>query len=316
MTGNLPLENPTASSETAGALSLNADWVAIQRNPSSGSGASRHLLTELIKCLRQRGLRPRLFSRRERLDDWIANPEHRERLRCIVAAGGDGTVRDVISRFPGCRLAILPLGTENLVARYLGIPKSGEAVAAMIAAGHSRRLDLGLHGERRFTVMASAGFDADVIHRAHSRRRGHIQHGSYVQPIWESLRKYDHPELRVWIDDAVEPLMARLVVVVNLPVYALGLQVAISACGDDGLFDVRLFGGGSAFQMWRYLYNVSRGTHEQLSDVRACRARTVRIESDQPVPLQVDGDPAGWTPGEFRIDAEAFEVMVPPPSGG
>ena len=108
-----------------------------------------------------------MFKHRERLSEWLADPDNRRQLACIVAAGGDGTIADVFNRHPGVRLAILPLGTENLVARFLGISESGVEVARLIARGEVRVLDLCQMGRRRFALMAIAGFDADVVQRLH-----------------------------------------------------------------------------------------------------------------------------------------------------
>lgn len=287
-------------------------WVAIQRNPTSGSRRRSAQLLELVDDLRRCGLRPRLFARRERLDEALKRPAARQSLVAIVAAGGDGTVADIINRFPGIPVAIFPLGTENLLARYLRIPRSGRAVAEMIASGRKQAIDLCAVGERRFTVMASFGFDADVVHRAHARRRGHIRKWDYVQPILQSLRTYRYPELRIYADDDSDPVVARMAVLVNLPMYALGLRMAQSAQGDDGLLDTRLFQRGSAFAMMHYFYKVTTGGHEVLGCVHSGRAARVRIESDEPVPIQVDGDPAGQTPVEVRVLPGELEVFVPP----
>src|SRR5579872_3530969 len=269
-----------------------AKWVAIQRNPRSGSGLGRHRLRELVRELKRLGYKPRLFKDRERLQTWLANDDIREQLACIVAAGGDGTIADVVNRHPGIRLAVLPLGTENLLARHLRIPKSGKEVARLIASGKVRVLDLCRLGQRRFVLMASVGFDADVISRLHSSRRGNISRFSYVQPILESVRMYEYPEIRVYVDGAALPTTARLAVIVNVPIYALGFSVARCAQGDDGVLDLRLFRRGSTFQMLRYLCNLALGLHERLWDVDSLRGCRVRIESDVPVPIQVDGDPA------------------------
>lgn len=286
-------------------------WVAIQRNPRSGTGKNRSMVIDLVTELRRLGFSPRIFKDRARLAAWVTQRQVEGDLECIVAAGGDGTFSDVFNRYPGVPVAILPLGTENLMARFLSIPSSGAAVARLIAARSRRRFDLGLVGDRRFALMVSAGFDAEIVRQTHAARRGHISHAAYLQPILDSLRSYDHPALRVTVDQAEGPLTARLAVVVNIPAYALGLSMAQGARGDDGLLDVRLFEQGSAFQMVRYFYNLTLGTHERLPDVFSKRAKRVRIESDRPVPLQADGDPAGFTPAEISLLPGAIEVYAP-----
>jgi diacylglycerol kinase (ATP) len=286
-------------------------WVAIQRNPTSGTGGARRDLLQLVKHLVRLNLRPKIFTRRERLAAALADPDRRAALVCIVAAGGDGTFGDIINRYPGVRVALFPLGIENLVSRYLKIPRNGKRVAEMIAAGKVMTLDLGRCGDRRFAVMASSGFDADIIHRAHARRSGHITRWSYLQPIADALRTYGYPELRVFVDGAEVPESCRLGVLVNLPAYALGINMATGARDNDGLFDLRLFQRSGAFQMWRYFLNLMFGTHERLTDVKSMTGVKVRWESDVPIPIQVDGDPAGTTPAEFEILPRALEVVVP-----
>jgi len=299
-----------------------APWVAIQRNPTSGAGLQRAELLHLVSHLRRLGIRPRLYSRRERLQERLENPEDRKQLVCLVAAGGDGTVGDLVNRYPDLPLAVLPLGTENLLAGYLGIPSSGRFVAEMIAAGTTRTIDVGVINGRRFLLMVTAGFDADIIHRTHARRTGHIRKWNYLQPILESLRSYRYPKLRVSAeggDLATEkPLSGRLVVVANLPAYAMGLPLAASAEESDGLLDLRVFRRRSAFQMFRYLYMVILRQHETLADVVSGRARRVQITCDTPVPIQCDGDPAGFTPAEVSILPGALTLIVPksPARGG
>jgi YegS/Rv2252/BmrU family lipid kinase len=289
-------------------------WVAIVRNPRSGTGRRREQIRALVGRLRRNGLRPRLFSKRERLADRLLQNVHRETLIAVVAAGGDGTVNDCINRFPGVPLATLPMGTENLFARYVHMPRSGAVVADAIAAGQTRRFDLGRVGRQLFALLASAGFDAEVVHRVHARRRGNIRRLlTYVPRVLESFRKYEYPEFRLYLDGEQAPVTARLALIMNLPMYAFGLRPAAAARPDDGRLDLRLFERGSTFQMLRYMYMVARGRHEALADVRSVQAARVRIESDAPVPFEVDGDPAGWTPVEISVEPAALEVFVPAP---
>lgn len=290
---------------------MNRPWVAIQRNRTSGTGTRRGVLLELLRELKRRGIAPRLFASRERMQAKLADPKVREHLVCVVAAGGDGTVGDVINRYPGLPLATLPLGTENLLAKYLGIEPSGAQVAELIANGQRRKLDLGQVNGRRFTLMASCGFDAAIVHHTHANRRGNIRKWHYLPPIWNSIRKYDHPPLRVFVNDESQPRIVRLVMAVNLPAYALGIPFAPQATGEDGQLDLCLFERGSTFQMARYLGHVIAGQHQTLPDVTCLKASRVRIEADVKVPWQMDGDPAGFTPVTLEVLPAAMEVFAP-----
>src|SRR3954470_14908700 len=150
-------------------------WVGIQRNRISGAGVRAAEIRSLCDELRRRGIRPHVYSRREKLAARLGRPDGREGLVCLIAAGGDGTISDLVNTYPGVPLSVLPLGTENLLARHFGIPCDGKSVAAIVADGRTRSMDLGVLNGRRFTLMVTAGFDADVVHRTHGSRRGHIQ---------------------------------------------------------------------------------------------------------------------------------------------
>lgn len=284
--------------------------VGILRNPRSGTGRRRHLVLDLVKRLRERGFRPRVFKDREKMACWVADEARRADLACVVAVGGDGTAADVYNRYPGVPFALLPAGTENLLAAQLGFPACGRTVAEMIANGATRKLDLLEVGNRRCALMASVGFDADVIHRLFEMRTGNITRLNYIPLVLASLRKYRYPPLRVWRDDEETPLVTSLAMAFNLPRYGAGLTPARAALADDGRLDVRLFERGSGFQIVRYFIKVALGIHERSPDVISSQATRLRIESDVPVPVQADGDPAGWTPVEIRVLPAALEVFV------
>ena len=286
-------------------------WVAIQRNPRSGSGPRARIVLELIEHLKRRGLRPRLFSRRERCDQRLRQLEPDERPLCLVAAGGDGTVGDLVNRFPDFPIAILPLGTENLLARYLGIRRSGRFVAEMITFDHVRSFDLCTIGERRFTLMAGFGFDADVVRRVDASRTGYIRHWNYARPMWQAFWNYDFPEMRFYLDDDPEPRLATVGFVVNMPVYGFHLPIAKSADPCDGVLDIRLFPPKTLFQFAGHFGRVIFGRHELHKEVQCLRAKKVRIECDRDVPAQVDGDPAGFTPATIEVHPAALRLLSP-----
>ena len=287
-------------------------WVAIQRNPSSGAGSRSQPIHDLIRELRLRGITPRLYSRRADFDAAVTAPERRPDLIAAVAAGGDGTILDLVNRHPDLPLCLLPLGTENLLAKYLKIPRSGSGVAEIIARGHRRRLDLGRLNGRLFLIMVSVGFDAEVIHRVHAQRQGgHVRHTSYIGPILKSLWSFRPQNLRVTVDDSPVVHEGQLVVVANLSSYALNIGVVPTADGSDGLLDARVFTARTRTGLLRSILSVLRGTHEDDPAVVRLTGHTFRIESDRPAPLQADGDPAGTTPAEITIEPLGIEFIVP-----
>lgn len=305
------LQQSTSDSSRTERREIERPCVAIQRNPYAGSSQRKSQLIELVRQLRQRGLKPRIFRRRERLQDWMSSPERRARLRCLVAAGGDGTVGDLITRYPGVPLAIFPLGTENLFAKFLGIPRSGKRLADLIVDGAVRRYDLVRIGARRFSLMAGVGLDADIIRRTHARRRGNIHKWQYIAPIWEAWsRAMQSPRLRVFCDDDPTPAEGRAVFVMNQPAYGLRFQIAANADGHDSRLELRICDWSSRGNLLWLAWQAWRGGWERMPNVIVRQAKTVRIESDTPAPVQVDGDPCGETPVEIEILPDALEVFA------
>ena len=287
-------------------------WVAIQRNPNSGTGRRKHRLLQLVQALRRQGIRPRLYSRREALAQRLSTEDGRDGLLCIVAAGGDGTIADVVNRYPGITVCPFPLGTENVLCKHLRILDDGDMIAEMIVRHHWREFDVGVMNGRRFLMMASAGFDGDVVHRVHHARRGNITKLAYLKPLWETTFTYQFPIARVFFDDDPTPVSGSLVMVANLPCYGMGLRIVPQANGHDGLLDVGVFPEPGSLKLMRYGLDVMAGRQVQPGHEAVFRqARRVRIESDSNIPLQVDGDPAGVTPCEIEVEPKAMRLIVP-----
>jgi diacylglycerol kinase family enzyme len=294
--------------------------VLIAVNPHAGAGNQQAAVDALRTELERQSFRVAAISEIERLADEAARHMAEGRLRAVVAAGGDGTFRLVAERTPpGTPLAILPLGTENLLARYLELPADGAKIAQVIEEGRICRFDAGEANGRLFSLMAGCGFDADVVRRLHDGRRGNIQHLSYAKPILDAIRSYEYPELRVRYapaeatgDELAAEIAARWVFVVNLPRYARGLSFAPGASGADGLLDVCTFKEGSLWYGLMYLSGVMLGQHESMQDFTRVKTRRLRIESGGPARYQLDGDPGGELPVEIRVLPSRLSLLIDP----
>jgi diacylglycerol kinase family enzyme len=300
--------------------------VIISINPKAGRKEARPKAERLAELLRDQGLHSEVLSDLGAVSEQAMRWQAEDELRAVVAAGGDGTVTELVNRTPpGTPIATLPLGTENLLAKYLGQQREPEAVCETVVRGVKVELDAGCataHNSsgqphrRLFLLMATAGLDADVIYRLEQTRQGHISHWSYAKPIWQALRNYKYPPLRAtcWTDPAApaaDPLVARWVFLFNLPCYARGLAFTPRASGDDGLFDLCTFERGSFAQGLKYLAAVLSGRHDRLRECTLRQVTRLRIEADEPVLYQLDGDFGGHLPVEIEMLRKRLTLVVP-----
>jgi diacylglycerol kinase family enzyme len=285
------------------------DLVIISANPNAGARSGTDLVGELTQELTQAGFEVQKISQIDQLAPGIEAAYQSGRLRTVVAAGGDGTVALATNHTPeSVPITIFPLGTENLLSKYLELTADPQATTSLIIGGQPVRLDAGKAGDRIFLLMIGCGFDANVIHELHASRTGHIRHSSYLKPIWQSIRSYSYPKIQIHFPESAEDPelrnkveLASWVFLFNLPRYAFGLPLAPDADGSDGLLDLCTFEQGSFWQGLRYLSGIFAGDYSSWSDCQKKRVRKVRLESDQPVPVQLDGDPAGFLPLDIEI---------------
>jgi diacylglycerol kinase (ATP) len=296
---------------------VSGDLVAIQRNPTSGSGRGRAALRELIRELKCRGYSVRLFSNRGRMDDFVQQVGEHRPIRCLVAAGGDGTVRDLFSRHPERPIAVLPMGTENLIARHLQIPRNGLVVADVVDRGQTKLFDTAENGDERFLIMASAGFDADIVRRLHAQRTGNIHHLSYIRPILETLAGYRYPAIRVENVDTGESVIGMYVIVGNFKEYGLNLKLTPAANPTDGQLNVCVFTGRSAARTVIHFllsfFRIQRGDFVVRFQTQHVRLVPVSQSLQSPlIPLQTDGDAAGTLPVDLQVLPGSMQLLVRP----
>ena len=236
---NQPVEPPVKAlgPDRAGTLSEETcpkdqgEWAGIVANRSSGSGTGYRLVQKLCEELNKLGIATRVAWTPTERHQLVAVSIDDPTCRCLVAAGGDGTVAALLNESPNVPIAILPAGTENLTAAHFQHRRHIRSLAATIVSGHSRPIDLGQADGRRFILMAGFGLDGDVVSRHHQGRVGTsgsvrpTNRAAYVEPILRASFSYKFPEITVQIDDPEggEVLTGTTVFVFNLPRYALGL---------------------------------------------------------------------------------------------
>ncbi len=284
----------------------------VSLNPKAGARGGEPLAKELVERLEALGIESKLTSDLDEVVDLTTRWGDEGSLRAVVAGGGDGTVGLLANLLPaGAPLSILPLGTENLLSRHLGIRPCAEQAAEVISVGQGVRMDAGEADGRLFLSMLGVGLDADVVRRLDAGRSGHINHLSYARPIIESICNYQYPELRVYANGGEQPVAAKWTFVVNLPRYAGGLSLSPGANEFDGKLNVCTFRQGSLWHGLRYLTGVVLQQHQHWDDVEIEPIEVVRIESDGEVPYQLDGDVGGVLPVEARVLRERLTLLAP-----
>ena len=285
--------------------------VVVAVNPTSGATNSDVIVNQLVQRLTEVGLEPETISDIQEIPRRASELRAENRLRAVVAAGGDGTVSMLANNLDrGTPIAVLPLGTENLMAKFLELTPSVEKVTEIIMTGRTVQLDAGRANGQLFLVVASCGFDADVVTRLHASRTGHIRHWSYAIPVLAAIRRYKYPKLRIFVDDESVKLTTRWAFVFNVPRYAMNLPIASDARATDGLLDLCTFGVRSLAEGIATLGAILLRRHRNLSQTKAMRFKNLRMESDQPVPYQLDGDPGGVLPLEITVDPGCLTMLV------
>ena len=159
--------------------------------------------------------------------------------------------------------------------------------------------------------MASCGFDAEVVERLHTERKGGISHWSYALPIMKSIKNYRFPEVQIYCDDLKTPIKARWAFVFNFPCYAMGLQISPNANAEDKVFDLCTFRNGNLLNGLMYLAGVMIRKHRGWRDTHQETAQRIVIESNEHVPYQIDGDPGGELPLELVMEPESLPLVIP-----
>lgn len=267
----------------------------------------------MIRELRTASCHVRMFRSRQKLDAFLSIPENAQQLRCIVAAGGDGTVADVTQRHPGCPVAVLPLGTENLLAKYLDLSRCGRTLAAVIESGRIRVFDSATANGRRFLLMLSAGVDGDIVHAMHRARIGNIWRIGYIVPTLRAFFSSRPMLIRASTPDAHYSATGTHIIITNIPRYGFALKFAPEAIPDDGLLNVRVYHGSTRWQIFRHAIRLKLGLPIQTSEITKFTAARVTLESadnSRTPGVQADGDPCSALPIDVVIEPASLCLLV------
>jgi len=285
--------------------------VLVIGNPTAGTGGAERRIQQFVRILKQHGHDVEVFLTSAAGDALERARLVRNGIHRLVVAGGDGTVNEVLngledpSRVP---ILHLPTGTANQLARSVGLPSEMKRLVNLLEEGPIQRIDMGVAGGRRFLLLVSAGFDAKVTEEIKIRRNDTLGYSGYVLPVLKTLANHCDARVEVVVDGR-QRFSGCTAMVLKVREYGGLFVFAEDARLDSGHLDVCVFREGTIGWMCLYAF---AGLVRKASDCPGLihvKARSVRIESEEPAPVEIDGDHFGMTPVEIELRPSVVPVI-------
>jgi len=279
-------------------------------NPAAGRfPLSEKRLKALLRNLYRYGIRAETAITQPSQD--VSAGLNLENKDLLIVYGGDGTLHKVIPEAVRWKIpvALLPAGTTNVLARELGIPRDPERALSLVPRRKLQKIHLGWAKGRYFHLMAGIGFDGEVISRTGQHMKKALGMGAYWLAAQVALLKYPMTPFELsWEGEVHQGTFA---VIGNARNYGGELHFTPKASVQENCLDVCLFTSRKRWRYLLYLWGVLSGRHLRYPDVLYRKVQHVKVSSDRPVHIQMDGELIGQTPMEFSSSSETMEVLVP-----
>lgn len=299
-------------------------------NPRSGGGSTGRRWTAVEGRLRQAlGPFEQEPTRGPRDAERIAREAVRAGVDRLVVAGGDGTLKEVVSGLLAAgvgsyaEIGVLPLGTGGDFLRTLGVPRQLDEAIACLAAGKPRTVDAGRvrcldpsgrQTELHFVNVASLGLGGLVVRLVNEAPKFLGGTLSFLLGTLRGIARHRCLPVTLRVDGETlfqGPLV--LAAAGNGRYFGGGMQVAPGARLDDGLFDVVVVEQVSKLSLLRRFPRIYRGAHLDDPAVRFRRGRVLEADAlPGTVPLEVDGEVAGSLPARLEVLPGALTLIGPP----
>jgi YegS/Rv2252/BmrU family lipid kinase len=282
-------------------------------NPASAHGRTLKLLPKVEQELDALRI-PFRVERTRGLDDGVERALRAvEASEVPVVISGDGLVGAVGGAMAGSEtpLGIVPGGRGNDLARVLGIPDEPAAAVAVLAAGETRRIDVGEANGKRFLGIVSVGFDSEANRLANETGllRGNLV---YAYAAVRTLLGWKPGRFTVRVGEERVRFTGYSVSVANSRAFGGGMYIAPDAELDDGEFDIVTVGEVGKLRFVGNLPKVFKGTHVNDDEVRVFRASQLELTASRPFPVYADGEHLTDLPASLRVLPRALSILAPP----
>lgn len=280
-------------------------------NAKSRSG--REIKDDAVAALHARGFESLMRDCATQDDVRQFIEEVGEQTEAIIVAGGDGSLNCTLSAILKVNrpLGVLPSGTANDFARTLGLPTDLEDAIDVIAAGHKRRIDVGMANDYPFLNVASIGLSTSLAQELTPELKKRFSKLAYAIAALRVL-KGSNP-FRVTIKGETTSIRSTTLqlAVGNGRYYGGGNAVSHAAHIDDGVLDLYSLEFAETWRLLWIFWAFRRGEHVKLNEVRNMRGQYFEVHTRRPRSVNADGEILTKTPVTFRILPQALDVFVP-----
>lgn len=288
-------------------------------NPTAGQGRATRALPTMVRCLREGGATCEVF---ETTRPGEAQTQARRAARAgygvVVAAGGDGTIHEVLNGVVGssAALGVIPVGTENIFGKEFNIPFDVEAACRLIRRHTVQTLDVGLcraaNVERYFLLMAGLGFDAQVVRDVSPEFKQRLKSLAFFLTGFATFARFQPMPVTLTTEDRTLSANAWEVLVSNAKNFGWRVRISPTASINDGLFDVCVF---TQPNRWGFAVEALGSLAQRVvggSGVVQFQARWITVQSAAPLPAQFDGEVVDTHTTEmvFEVLPRAVRVIV------
>lgn len=247
----------------------------------------------------------------------LAEESVKEKYTHIIACGGDGTINEVVNGIAGSSviMGIMPLGTENILAKAMSIPLDIKEACRYFLAASVKTWDLGIANGRYFLIMSGIGLDAQVVSQMEREPKFKKATGS-LGFIWkgasvifgEDGQERTFATVRLLDQNIEYKSYIRLIVVGNLPQYGGSLKLALKAKPDDGKLDIIIFPYRDEMDVVTKLLEIFTETHLENGEIPYFTSTNFEIITEPSVYCQIDGELLGKTPVHYSVKPGAIKV--------
>ncbi|MCE1247356.1 MAG: diacylglycerol kinase family lipid kinase [Firmicutes bacterium] len=233
----------------------------------------------------------------------------------VLACGGDGTINEIVNGLEGSDvvLGIIPMGTENVLAKAMGVPQDVPGACEHFFNSAERPMDLGVVNNRNFIMMSGVGLDAQIVSEMDPAMKNALGSFGFLLKGAFNLLTDDGetvPVAKIRLIDKNQEFEypAWMIIAGNIANYSGTVKLALNAEDDDGMLDIIVFPSIDSFETMKQLIGAFTETHLEDGSIPYFTSGDFEITTDPPLYCQADGELIGKTPARYWVKKGAIKV--------